>query len=114
MTNPKEPDKPRKATTGSELRWENPMPLAQRGDGTQTMAVAGEAVLVGLSVTERDRWKEREKMPHRLQVLGLADGKLQQEYPLPAAPIPGGLSAAKGRVYVTTIEGSVTCFEAAK
>jgi outer membrane protein assembly factor BamB len=114
VTNPKEPDKPRKMTAGSELRWENPMELARRGDGTKALAVAGDSVLVGVSVTDGDRWKEREKMPHRLQVLSLADGKLQQEFPLPATPIPGGLSAAKGRVYVTTIDGSVTCFDAAK
>jgi len=113
VADPKNPDKPRMKLSGAEMRWENPMPLSRRGDGTQTMAVAGDCVLVGLSVTERDRWREREQLPHRLLVLRLSDGQVQQELPLPATPIPGGLSIAEGRVCVTTADGSVTCFAAA-
>lgn len=43
----------------------------------------------------------------------LADGKEQQEFPLPAKPILGGLSAASVRAFVTTEDGTVTCLGAA-
>jgi len=61
-------------------------------------------------VTDNDQFRERQRLPHRLLVLSLADGQLQQELPLPAAPILGGLSAVGGRVYVATADGTVTCF----
>jgi hypothetical protein len=112
VPNPKSPDKPRMMATGSEMLWENPMDLA-RGDGTAGLAVADDRVVVGITVTNNDRWQERKRLPHRLLVLGLADGKLQQELPLPAPPILGGLIAAGGRVYVTSADGTVTCFAAA-
>jgi len=81
-----------------------------RGNGSRALAVAGEFVLVGILVTNKDRWREQEKLPHRLLVLRLADGQLQQELPLPAPPILGGLSVAGGRAYVATMDGTVTCF----
>jgi len=112
VPDPRNPDKPRMKLSGAEMRWEHPMPLARRGDGTRAMAVAGDCVLLGVSVTDNDQWRERQRLPHRLLVLRLADGQPQQELPLPAAPILGGLSAAGGRAYVTTADGSVTCFAA--
>jgi len=61
-----------------------------RGDGSRAMAVTGESVLVGVSVTNNDQWRERQRLPHRLHVLDMADGKLRQELPLPAPAILGG------------------------
>jgi hypothetical protein len=113
VVNAKEPDRPIKKAFGSEMKWDNPMTLA-RGDGTQSLAVAGDHVLVGLSVTNNDQHKERQRLPFRLAVLGLADGQQQQELPLPAKPILGGISAAASRVYVTTEDGTVTCFAAGR
>jgi len=111
LVNPKEPDRPIKKTFGSDIKWHHAMPLT-RGNGTESMAVAGDKVLVGLAVMNTDQAKEKQRLPFRLLVLGLADGKEQQELALPAKPILGGLSAARGRVYVTTADGSVTCFAA--
>jgi hypothetical protein len=105
VPDPKNPGKPRTRASGAEMRWENPMNIA-RGDGTRALAVAGDCVLVGVSVTNNDQWRERQRLPHRLLVLRLADGQPQQELPLPAAPILGGLSAAAGRAYVTTTDGN--------
>lgn len=109
--NSKNPDQPLKRTIGSEIKWHNPMPLAH-GNGSEALAVAHDKVLVGLAVTNNDQSKERKRLPFRLEILGLADGALQQEVPLPAKPILGGISAVGGRVYVTTADGTVTCFAA--
>ncbi|MBL8795835.1 MAG: PQQ-binding-like beta-propeller repeat protein [Planctomycetia bacterium] len=107
VPNKNDPDRPIKNTVGAVMKWDNPMPLASR-NGTEVLAVAGDAVLVGVSVTHSDR----QRSPFRLLVLGLADGKQQQELALPARPILGGISAVAGRVYVTTADGTVTCFAA--
>ncbi|MEI6232947.1 MAG: PQQ-binding-like beta-propeller repeat protein [Planctomycetota bacterium] len=113
VPNKKEPDRVVKKTFGSDLKWDNPMPLT-RGDGTDALAVAGDKVLVGFSVVNSDQSKEKQRLPFRLLVLGLADGKEQQTLALPAKPILGGISACAGRVYVTTSDGSITCFAAAR
>ena len=114
--NLKEPTKPIRALAGAEQLWENALPITQRGGVTCALAVAGNSVLAGISVTEagQAQAREREPMPHRLLVLGLADGKQQQEFPLPAKPILGGISAVAGRVYVATEDGSITCFAAGR
>jgi|GEM_PF-1056422 len=116
MPNLKQPAKPTRLLTGAEQLWENALPITQRGGVTRVLAVAGNNVLVGISVTEagQAQAREREPMPHRLLVLGLTDGKQQQEFPLPAKPILGGISAVAGRVYVATEDGSITCFAAAR
>ena len=111
VANKKEPDRPIKKTFGAEMKWDNPMPLT-RGDGTEALAVAGDKVLVGYAVTHSDQWKEKQRLPYRLVVLALADGREQQELPLPAKPILGGISAVAGRVFVITDDGTVTCFAA--
>jgi outer membrane protein assembly factor BamB len=112
VPNKNNPAQPIKRTFGSKMKWDNPMPLT-RGNGTEALAVAGDKVLVGFSVTHSDRSKERERLPFRLAVLGMADGQQQQELALPAKPILGGISAVASRVYVTTADGTVTCFATA-
>ncbi len=111
VPNKKEPDRPIKKAFGAEMKWDNPMPLT-RGNGTEALAVAGDKVLVGYAVTHSDQGKEKQRLPYRLVVLALADGKQQQELALPAKPILGGISAAAGRVFVATDDGTVTCFVA--
>ena len=111
VPNKKEPDRPIKKAFGAEMKWDNPMPLT-RGNGTEALAVAGDKVLVGYAVTHSDQGKEKQRLPYRLVVLALADGKQQQELALPAKPILGGISAVAGRVFVATDDGTVTCFAA--
>ena len=88
--------------------------IGTRGNGTESLVVAGDKVLVGLSVVNKDQFKEMQRLPFRLLVLGLSDGQQQQELALPAKPILGGISAVSGRIYVTTADGTVTCFAASK
>jgi outer membrane protein assembly factor BamB len=99
----------RKRPSGAEIVWENKMDLS-RDTGTKALAVAGDAVLIGLSVENRDRWKERDRMPHRFLVLDYERGEPRQELPLPAPAILGGLSSAGGRAYAVTADGTLTCF----
>jgi outer membrane protein assembly factor BamB len=97
---------------GAEVVWDNGEGLG-RGNGVSALAVAGDAVLVGLEVGESE-WKERKRMPYRLQVLDLADGKLRQELPVAARPIQGGIAVADGRVTVVSSDGTVACFAEAQ
>lgn len=108
---PKPTEKPIRITKGAEVVWEIGEPLA-RGNGATALAVAGDTVLFGIEVTNRDRHRERQAMAYRLQLLNLADGTIRQELALPAPPIFGGIAIANGRVYVTTSDGSLTCFGA--
>ncbi|MCY3022802.1 MAG: PQQ-binding-like beta-propeller repeat protein [Planctomycetota bacterium] len=110
--NPANPAKPSINHRGAEVVWDNGEGLG-RGNGLAALAVAGDAVLVGLEVSESE-WKERQRMPYRLQVLNLADGKLRQELPLSAKPIQGGIAVADGRVTVVTADGTVACFSGAE
>jgi hypothetical protein len=108
VPNPKNPSKRSVENRGAEVVWDNGAGLG-RGDGLSALAVAGDAVLVGLEVSASE-WKERRRMPYRLQVLDLADGKLRQELPLAAKPIQGGIAVADGRLTVVTADGTVACF----
>jgi hypothetical protein len=112
VPNPKNPSKPGIDHRGAEVVWDIGEGLG-RGNGVGALAVAGDAVLVGLEVSASE-WKERQRMPYRLQVLNLADGKLRQELPVAAKPIQGGIAVADGRVTVVTADGTVACFAGAE
>jgi len=105
----KDPTVMRKKLLGAEVVWEKSEDLP-RGDGISAIAVAGDTLLVGLEVTNRDRWRERQAMAFRLQTLALADGSVRQELALPAKPILAGIACADGRVLVVTADGTVSCF----
>ncbi len=45
----------------------------------------------------------------KLWVVSAADGRKLEEHELDAVPVFDGMMAAKGRVYVTTLDGRVTC-----
>lgn len=111
--NPKEPTRPILSYRGADAVWEAAEDLP-RGDGLTAIAVAGDAVLAGIEVRNRDRYKERQAMPYRLQVYNFADGKLRQELALASSPITGGIAATGGRVYVVTTDGTLACFGEAK
>jgi hypothetical protein len=112
VPNARDPDRPIIKYRGAEVVWENTEGIA-RGNGVAALAVAGDAVLAGLEVS-RSEWRERQRMPYRLHVLNLSDGKLRQELPLAAKPIQGGIAVADGRVTVVTADGTVTCFAEAQ
>ena len=48
----------------------------------------------------------------QLQVFSTADGSLLKSYPLGSTPAFDGLSAARGRLYLATVDGKVICFSA--
>jgi hypothetical protein len=112
LPNPRNPDRPIIKHRGAEVVWENTEGVA-RGNGLVALAVAGDAVLAGLEVSQSE-WRERQRMPYRLQVLNLSDGKLRQELPLSAKPIQGGIAVAGVRVIVVTADGTVACFAGAQ
>jgi len=112
IANPANPTKPSIEHRGAEVVWDNGEGLG-RGNGLTALAVAGDAVLVGLEVSESEG-KARQQMPYRLQVLNLVDGKLRQELPVAAKPIQGGIAVAAGRVLVVTSDGTVACFAGAE
>ena len=45
-----------------------------------------------------------------LQAIAAADGKQLASYPLKSLPVFDGLAAARGRLYLATKDGKVTCF----
>ena len=47
-----------------------------------------------------------------LRVHDAANGKQLSELKLPAEPVFDGMAAAAGRIYLSTTDGRVTCFEA--
>jgi len=47
-----------------------------------------------------------------LWAVSAADGQKLAEYPLPSPPVFDGLIAARGRLYLATMDGQVTCFQA--
>ena len=85
------------------------------GTGLGGLAAAGDAVLVGFSVENRDHWRARDEMPHRLRSFDYQTGeKRQDDLALPAKPVLHGVSVGAGRVYVACADGSLVCFRAAE
>jgi hypothetical protein len=110
IPDPKDPKRMHKKTRGSENLWTQTNLSLGRDNGIRAIAVAGDALLVGLEVTNRDRWKERAEIPYRLQVLAFADGTVRQQLALPRRPLPGGISSDDGRVFVTSEDGTISAF----
>ena len=65
------------------------------------MIVAGEHVLLA--------GHEREKPASAVHAYSAADGRKLAQWPLPARPLPNGLAAAGGQVYVSCEDGSLVC-----
>lgn len=102
----------RTTEVGNDVIWKAPYHESD-GTGLGGMAVAGDAVLVGFSVENRDHWRARDEMPHRLRVFDYGTGKKRQDdLALPAKPVLNGVSAGAGRVFVVCEDGSVVCMGA--
>jgi hypothetical protein len=100
----------RKMRVGAEVLWTGPYHESD-GTGLGGLAVAGDAVLVGFSVENRDHWRAKEEMPHRLRTFDYDTGKPRQDdLALPAKPILHGVTAGAGRVFVVCKNGSIVCF----
>jgi hypothetical protein len=98
----KDPAKVQKRQVGNQVLWEQ---------GLGAIAMAGDALLVGGEVTNRDRWKERQAMAFRLRILRQDSGEPRQDdLALPAKPLVGGISSDDGRVFVVTADGTLTAF----
>jgi hypothetical protein len=75
--------------------------------------VAGDAVFVGFSVENRDHWRARDEMPHRLRSFNYQTGERRQDdLPLPAKPVLHGVSVGQGCVFVACEDGSIVCLGA--
>ncbi|MFM2092672.1 MAG: Serine/threonine-protein kinase AfsK, partial [Planctomycetota bacterium] len=107
----KDPTRIHQRQVGNRLLWEQGNMGLWRGDGLGAIAVAGDALLVGGEVTNRDRWKERQAMPFRLRLLHLDSGEPRQDdLALPAKPLVGGISSDDGRIFVVTADGTLSAF----
>jgi hypothetical protein len=101
-------------TVGADLLWAAPYPESD-GTGLGGLAVAGDAVFVAFSVENRDHWRARDEMPHRLRSFDYKTGdKRQDDLALPAKPVLHGVSAGASHVYVACEDGSIVCFGAAQ
>jgi hypothetical protein len=95
---------------GADVIWTAPYHESD-GTGLGGLAVAGDAVLVGFSVENRDHWRARDEMPHRLRVFDYETGEPRQDdLALPAKPVLHGVTAGEGRVFVACEDGSIVCF----
>lgn len=99
-----------KMKVGNEVIWKGAYHESD-GTGLGGLAVAGDAVLVGFSVENRDHWRAAKVMPHRLRTFDFETGKKRQDdLALPAKPILHGVTAGAGRVFVVCQDGSIVCF----
>jgi len=82
----------------------------------RAMVVAGKTLLVGGPLDRADPddpWASLEgRSGGLLCILNAEDGKKLAEHALPAPPVWNGMAAARGRLYITTQDGNVLCFEA--
>jgi outer membrane protein assembly factor BamB len=111
IPHPKEKDKTVKRTDGAEVLWEQPdHKVSWRANGLRALAVVGDTVLVGFTVSNRDHHKLRAEQADRLNLLNLENGSTKASLPLPAPPVMGGIAVADGRILVACEDGSLVCF----
>ena len=100
----------RTMSIGAEVLWTAPYHESD-GTGLGGLAVADGAVFVGFSVENRDHWRARDEMPHRLRSLDYETGRQRRDdLALPAKPVLHGISIGEGCVYVACEDGSIVCF----
>jgi hypothetical protein len=89
-------------------KWQAMIPLRIRA-----MVLAGDHLLaagVADTVDPADPLASfQNRGESRLQIFSAADGSLVKTYPLPSEPAFDGLSAAGGRLYLTTQDGELIC-----
>ena len=97
-----------------EQAWEyNDRLLTSRGlPSVSSLAVSDNAVYLGMSIYGNDRqWREASaEMPHRLRILNLETGEFIRDIAVPGRVLQGGIALASGMIFVTTEDGSITCF----
>lgn len=107
----KDPRRTTRRIRGAETLWELPdHKQPWRGTGCSALAVAGDTALVGFTISNRDRWREREEQANRVRLISMKDGSTLADLPLPSPPVTSGLAVAHGRVYVSCSDGTLCCF----
>jgi outer membrane protein assembly factor BamB len=93
-----------------QKRWSIQVPLR-----VQAMVVAGSTLFVAGTpdvVDPEDPWAAFEgRKGGVLWAMSTADGKKLAEYPLGSPPVFDGMAAARERLYISTTDGDVVCFE---
>jgi hypothetical protein len=89
--------------------WTRTSRLAARA-----MAVAGDTLCVAGTpdrVPKDDPWRMYEgRAAGMLALFSTADGQLKQEVTLSAAPVDHGLAVAQGGLFLSCVDGSLTCY----
>lgn len=89
-------------------RWSTQVPIR-----AVSMVLAGESLIVAGPpdlVDPKDPWAAFEgRKGGRLRVLSTADGSVLAKHDLPEPPIFDGMSAAAGRLYISTTGGKLLC-----
>lgn len=106
-------------------QWNRPMPIFARAMtlAGETLAVAGPPDLlketammsnmeqVGRPETQTAQAEAIEGLRGgRLQLISTKDGEIQADYKLASPPIFDGMIVAGGQLYMSTVDGTVTCF----
>ena len=90
-------------------RWTVSIPVR-----AEAMVLTGQRLFVAGSpdvVDEQDPWAALERRGGgMLVVLSRADGRKLAEHRLASAPVYDGMAAARGRLYLSTADGRVSCF----
>jgi outer membrane protein assembly factor BamB len=94
-----------------QTRWSIQIPVRIRA-----MVVAGSTLFVAGTpdvIDAEDPWSAIDgRKGGILCAISTADGKKLAEYPLKSPPVFDGIAAANGRLYISTIDGSVVCLAA--
>ena len=97
------------ADRSGKKRWSLRVPVR-----VTSMVLAGDTLFAAGTpdvIDPDDPWAAYEgKRGGRLLALSAEDGKILAEYELEAPPVLDGLAAARGCLWVSTIDGRVTCF----
>jgi hypothetical protein len=99
----------RPAPTQVRYHWSRGLPFYARA-----MLLAGDTLFVAGPEEILDFTAESPKEGVWLSAVSAADGTTQAEYKLKTAPVFDSLAAAAGRLYFTTVDGRVVCYQAEK
>jgi len=91
-------------------RWSIRVPVR-----VTAMALAGDALVAGGTpdmIDPADPWAAyKGQRGGKLLVLSTGDGHIRTEYELDAPPVLDGVSVSGGRLFVSTIDGKILCYE---
>ena len=95
----------------TNLRWSTPGNIQTRGMLLAGEGTEGRLFVVGAKgdwVISKDAYDG--KLGNVLRVISPNDGNTISEQPIPAPPVFDGLSAARGNLYLSFTDGSISCF----